>query len=305
MQAEAKQRQHTVLSLVREPDGFAEVPALLARDGFRVASPQSLEEAGRMVAQRSDVGIVLADIVWKNVRGADIYHHLQKSLPPSRSLCVIFLAEAASINDVVAALRLQAVDFLHKPSNPRVLLEAVRRADRLLSRRDVERVMTRRAAELLEVTRAMIDLLPTQSNPEDAPGDAELPASYDQMMALSADTEEAVALGRSKRNLRKVMSAMKVQKLQRRIFGDALVANPCWDMLLDLYEKKTLGRVVSVSSLCIAAGVPATTALRRIDILEEQGLILRSEDNADGRRVLVELAPAGAEKLAEYFESID
>jgi DNA-binding MarR family transcriptional regulator len=89
------------------------------------------------------------------------------------------------------------------------------------------------------------------------------------------------------------------------MFGDALVANPCWDMLLDLYEKKTLGRVVSVSSLCIAAGIPTTTALRRIDILESEGLIRRSEDNADGRRVLLELTPAGAEKLAEYFDSVD
>jgi DNA-binding MarR family transcriptional regulator len=89
------------------------------------------------------------------------------------------------------------------------------------------------------------------------------------------------------------------------MFGEDLVANPCWDMLLDLYEKKTLGRLVSVSSLGIASGVPATTALRRIADLEAQGLLRRFEDAADARRVLVELTPLGLEKLAQYFEAVD
>ena len=305
--AETKQRQHSVLTLVREPEGFAEVPELLSRDGFRPILPQNLDEAARMVAKQGDIGILLSDITWQDVRGPDIYQRLVKALPPNRSLSVIFLAESASINDVVAALRMQAVDFLHKPSNPRALLDAVRRADRLLSRRGAERAMTRRAAELLEVTRAMIDLLPAQSQALDGynGNDGAVPSSYDEILALSPETEEALALSRSKRDLRKIMSALKLQKLQRRILGDELVANPCWDMLLDLYEKKMLGRPVSVSSLGIASGVPATTALRRIADLEAQGLLRRFEDAADARRVLVELTPVGVEKLAEFFEGID
>src|SRR3546814_1843272 len=42
-------------------------------------------------------------------------------------------------------------------------------------------------------------------------------------------------------------------------------SDPAWDMLLDLYlaaERNT--RPVSISSLCIASAVPATTALRWI-----------------------------------------
>src|SRR5205807_813245 len=132
--------------------------------------------------------------------------------PANRSLSVIYLAEGASINDVVAALRMQAVDFLHKPTNPRTLLDAVRRADRLLSRRAAERIMTRRAAELLEVTRAMIDLLPTQSQALDAHNgsDDAAPRGYDEILALSPETEEAIAFSRSKRDLRKIMSALKL-----------------------------------------------------------------------------------------------
>jgi hypothetical protein len=43
--AETKQRQHLVLSLVREPQGFAEVRELLIRDGFRPHLPQTIDEA--------------------------------------------------------------------------------------------------------------------------------------------------------------------------------------------------------------------------------------------------------------------
>ena len=167
--------------------------------------------------------------------------------------------------------------------------------------------MTRRAAELLEVTRAMIDLLPTQSQALDAHNgnDDAAPRGYDEILALSPETEEAIALSRSKRDLRKIMSALKLRKLQRRIFGEELVANPCWDILLDLYEKKMLDQPVAVSSLCIAASVPATTALRRIADLESHGLLRRIEDAKDARRVLMELSPLGVEKLAEFFEGLD
>jgi CheY-like chemotaxis protein/DNA-binding MarR family transcriptional regulator len=295
------------LVLVREPDGFAEVPDLLTNDGFRVLRPQSVDEAVNLVCEQKDIGIVVCDIVWKDTRGLDIYQRLQKKLSAQRSLSIVFLAEAASINDVVAALRVQAVDFLHKPTNPDALLDAVRRAERQLSRRTAERVVTRRAAELLEVTRAMIDLLPAQSNPADIRNGYDvgvLPGSYNEVMTLSPETEGALALSRSRRDLRKVLAALKIQKLQRRIFGD-LVANPCWDMLLDLYESRTLGRTVSVTSLAIASGVPTTTALRRITDLEDLGLLRRTQDAEDARRVLVELNTSGAEKLAEYFEGID
>ena len=116
---DSTQRTHAVLTLVQEPEGFAEVPDLLERDGFRVARPQNLDEAAKMVADQGDLGIVLSDITWKQVRGPDIYQRLQKKLPPNRTLSVIFLAEAASINDVVAALRMQAVDFLHRHATER------------------------------------------------------------------------------------------------------------------------------------------------------------------------------------------
>jgi len=48
--------------------------------------------------------------------------------------------------------------------------------------------------------------------------------------------------------------------MRARYFRDELFADPAWDMLLDLLQAEIAQLRVPVSSLCIAASVPATTA---------------------------------------------
>ena len=54
-------------------------------------------------------------------------------------------------------------------------------------------------------------------------------------------------------------------------FYESIFADPAWDMLLDLMEAEIEQPRVAVSSLCIAAAVPATTALRWLKTLTEPG----------------------------------
>lgn len=75
-------------------------------------------------------------------------------------------------------------------------------------------------------------------------------------------------------------------------------------MLLDLTAARAEHRRVSVTSLCIASGVPTTTALRWIKLLEQAGTVQRLEDDTDRRRAFVALTEQGAESLARYFQSI-
>ena len=65
------------------------------------------------------------------------------------------------------------------------------------------------------------------------------------------------------------------------------------------------GRPVAVSSLCIAATVPPTTALRWIKRLTEEGYFVRTADPRDGRRVFIDLGDAAVEAMLRYFRSID
>ena len=68
-----------------------------------------------------------------------------------------------------------------------------------------------------------------------------------------------------------------------QIFGDGLFADPAWDILLDLFIHNARGMKVSVSSVCLGAHTPATTALRHIAELERRGVIVRSPHPNDRR----------------------
>jgi DNA-binding MarR family transcriptional regulator len=64
-------------------------------------------------------------------------------------------------------------------------------------------------------------------------------------------------------------------------------------------------KIASLNShRCIAAAVPATTALRWLKTLVSQGPFDRRPDPHDGRRVYVELAQDSSQALRRYFAEI-
>lgn len=101
-----------------------------------------------------------------------------------------------------------------------------------------------------------------------------------------------------------VRSVIRARRLRSRFFPEELFADPAWDMLLDLLQAEIAQLRVPVSSLCIAAAVPATTALRWLKTMTEEGLFLRRSDPHDGRRVFVELAPQASHSLRRYFAEV-
>jgi len=89
--------------------------------------------------------------------------------------------------------------------------------------------------------------------------------------------------------------------IRNQFFPKQLFSDPAWDMLLDLTHARLHGKQISVSSLCIASRVPATTALRRIGDLVKTGLVTRIKDPRDGRRVFVELTAEGYDAMVNYL----
>ncbi|MDB5713226.1 MAG: hypothetical protein JWO15_623 [Sphingomonadales bacterium] len=74
-------------------------------------------------------------------------------------------------------------------------------------------------------------------------------------------------------------------------------------MLLDLMVAQVEGTQVAVSSLCIAAAVPPTTALRAIRGMTERGLFVRVADEHDKRRIFIELSGATADAMRSYLSA--
>ena len=91
-----------------------------------------------------------------------------------------------------------------------------------------------------------------------------------------------------------VRKLIRLRRARDRFFPADIFADPAWDMLLDLMAAQLEHRDVPVSSLCIAAAVPTTTALRWIRSLSEAGLFLRRMDPSDARRTYISLSPHAA-----------
>ena len=101
-----------------------------------------------------------------------------------------------------------------------------------------------------------------------------------------------------------VRAVIRARRLRTRYFQEELFADPAWDMLLDLLQAESSNLRVPVSSLCIAAAVPATTALRWLKTMVQEGIFVRRADPHDGRRVFVELAPQTSQTLRRYFGEV-
>jgi len=95
---------------------------------------------------------------------------------------------------------------------------------------------------------------------------------------------------------------------QRRVRSEhlplELFSEPAWDILLDLFIAVVEQQQISVSSACLATVVPATTALRWLDILQHQGLVERYPSADDKRVTFVRLTNAGRNVLRGYLSAV-
>ncbi len=119
---------------------------------------------------------------------------------------------------------------------------------------------------------------------------------------LSADIQQNTRSDGPKAS--EIRSLLKSRRKRDAHFNAELFADPAWDILLDLFAARLEGKKVSVSSLCIAAAVPPTTALRWISAMTEDGILLREHDPDDARRVFIRLSDSASESLVAYFTEI-
>ncbi|WP_160174185.1 MarR family transcriptional regulator [Sphingopyxis sp. MWB1] len=104
---------------------------------------------------------------------------------------------------------------------------------------------------------------------------------------------------------KQVRRLLRQRRMREQYFPADMFADPAWDMLLDLYAARLEKQPVSVSSLCIAAAVPATTALRWIKTMTDAGLFLREADPHDGRRIFIALAQGAFDSMGRYFDALE
>jgi DNA-binding MarR family transcriptional regulator len=83
-----------------------------------------------------------------------------------------------------------------------------------------------------------------------------------------------------------------------------LLVDPAWDMMIDLFVAAGTGERLCVKDLRLMSGESAAGAMRRIDRLQESGLIARHPDPNDHRRVHVTLTEQGQMAMAAMLEHL-
>ena len=106
-----------------------------------------------------------------------------------------------------------------------------------------------------------------------------------------------------------VRRAIRARRMRDQFFGapesgGGLFEDPAWYMLLDLFAAELEDVRVSVSSLCIAAAVAPTTALRWVGRLTAVGLFERRADPVDRRRAFVVLSDAARSGMRGYVAAL-
>lgn len=150
----------------------------------------------------------------------------------------------------------------------------------------------RLAEEVARIASALTDL----ARPETGAGRADVFA--DGMVGFRGEH------GASTLSASQVRAEIRARSLRSRFLPADLFADPAWDILLDLTLAQIERRRVSVSSLCIAAHVPATTGLRFIQQMTARGMLVRVDDPNDRRRVFIELSPDTRAAMHAYFGAV-
>ena len=89
---------------------------------------------------------------------------------------------------------------------------------------------------------------------------------------------------------------------RREVFGAYdVLGDPAWDILLELYISGLTGSGLYASVVGTDAGIPQSTALRWLTVLEKDGLVRRHVDPFDKRRQWVGVTPRARSLMEKHF----
>jgi hypothetical protein len=289
-----------ILILGENPLAVATAMAAIQGAGHRATGPVGHVEAMDLVAQGVGRTIVLAADTADGTALDPLLATIESAAEQGRCSGLVMLP-VAMIDRVAAAISHPAIELLCDPTAIELASALTLQSVRLQRVSDLSGDETRRLRDLSEEVGRIARALASLSE-ETRIGQSfgERRRGYEvefQPEAVILEEENAVK-GEDVRRL------IRARRLRARFFDAELFADPAWDMLLDLAAARLEGAPVAVSSLCIAAAVPPTTALRWIRMMSEQGLFVRTADPMDGRRVYIELSERVANSMTAYLAAV-
>ena len=281
----------------------SEIASDLAEAGFRTV------EGGEVAALLDGPITLLGDIVMVDCPVLDAHG--------MAALARLDMRVARSGAQLIVSTSMEALDAVFASldqSRPQILVEPSR-ADRLVAvGRVAADVSNSRVREMSELDRVALLRLSQQVDAIAQELDRISTPQYEGAISLAdrkrqyrGKSKRKAGLGRERGarpplpDPKKVRAMIAARQARAEYFEGDLFSDPAWDMLLDLTAAHAENMRVSVTSLCIAAGVPATTALRWIKQLVESGVFERVADASDKRRAFIALSDRSVDAMARYF----
>jgi hypothetical protein len=312
---------------VQDRGSSALAVSIFADRGYlRAEMEEDASAAGLRIAQASDLGnllsadgnagsvnVPLGDLVLVDcpvIDGAELAALSRLDMRAAKSGAQLVVSTSiGSLDDVFGCLDQSQAQILVTPSRAervialgRTLARAGNRVrelseeDRLALLRLTEQVgQIAQKLEQLSTASGSTPNAPSAFRFEDNGDDARLDEGSDRLVRAARPPLPDPRL---------VRRIIRQRQLRARFFEGDLFADPAWDMLLDLTAARAEHVRVSVTSLCIASGVPPTTALRWIGQMTDTGLLQRVDDETDRRRAFITLTDKAADAMARYFTEL-
>jgi hypothetical protein len=287
---------NALLIAEREEDGAAALEAL-ELTGFRIRMTLRFAEAARELSDYGGIDLIFIEAAGAPEALLDLVFARADTVARERSLAVIVTVLPEQIDVAAGQLTSPRTQLLCNPqASERVSAAALARwSGRGMlndAARDGESVRLQRLNE--EVAR-IADALARLTRGED-----------DERRVGVRDTGTGYRgpEGNADVSAQEIRAVIRSRRMRGQFFVGELFADPAWDMLLDLFAAELERRRVSVSSLCIAAAVPPTTALRWIGTLHDAGLFERHADPSDRRRAYIALSQKALEGMRSYVNAV-
>lgn len=250
--------------------------------GYVTAKALTIPEAFEQLSS-NDVSTVLVDYRMPGGDGISLIYAMSgRSALHRRKIHFILATAYPSLDVAVGAIRASVVDLLEKPFTAAALNATLLRIRSMSWQPDPQESLSVQLANLSKEMRKIGAIVESAAGPRERP----------QVPYEGGGKEVDAEL------IRKLIRA---EHSRSRVIGGKLLGDPAWNILLDLLLASIENRRVAVSSACIVAGVATTTALRLINRMVEDGVLVRVPDINDGRRHFLAIEPSIEAALKSYL----
>lgn len=284
-----------VLVAASSPAGFARIQPVIEAAGMRVADTVLIDEAEARIDRQAAASALWVELDSDGGASLDaLLSRINRDVADGRYAAIV-ATSAALVDPVLARLDQAGVEMLVDAGEAeRVAALAIALNHPFREQHVADVASDQNTVRLRQLSEEVSRIASTLARLSSAAPVSAVPLAIDPG---ASENVPAVPV-------EQIRNVIRSRRLRSRFFADDLFADPAWDMLLDLLQAEISQMRVPVSSLCIAAAVPATTALRWLRTMVDQKLFVRRADPHDGRRVFVELAPETSRALHGYFAEI-